>query len=302
MMMQSEYAPCEQAITGALDASFGPHGDHAETGRYLAPLLYGKTAAGAERTLRHLLAALPLSAQVPRAARRQFSKAVNRGLRAGRCLNHQQGQFPAAGAYGSMWDSWSTSFTELDASSSNTSNTSSAGMDFDPALAMSAIGMGLSFASSLAGSAMELEGRKTMTAALSSGGASEATLAAMQGQINDFGAFLGQLGQQQQTGQITQAQFDAAVQQKADAIIAETQKEQEKSNSGTVALAVVGGLVAVVVTVLAVRSFGNRNDYTWGRPLGLTAHGGDDGWGEYESWDIEEVSGSRASAGCGCGA
>ena len=310
---------CKQSIEVALAQSFGNHPDNAEIAGLLAPSMFGKTPVQANFIMGRMLRG-PLSSEVSVALRPRFRRAVMRGLRAGKCLKHQQhgsmrvARFGADVSLPNQWQGmqrpdgmsdagWQAALEGEGWSASSTSNgpTSNGPPPVDPNLIMGNIfalfQAGLGFAANVANA----ESSKNMLeAALAAGGATQGTINGLQPSLNSASSLVASAAGQAQSGLISQTDFEAAVTAEAEKLADEAVKEQDdKLSSGAIAGIAVGGVAGLALLgFLFTKAFGNRNMHYGGHALGHPAF--DEEEEEDEFMFMDEAMG-QAAAGCGCG-
>lgn len=310
---------CQESIEVALAQSFGNHPDNAEIAKLLAPSMFGKTPVQANFIMGRMLRG-PLSSEVSVALRPRFRRAVMRGLRAGKCLKHQQhGSMRVArfGADVSLPNQWTSRSGEvmnrpvglsdavwqaaLEGEGWSASSTSNGPPPVDPNLIMGNIfdlfQAGLGFAANVANA----ESSKNMLeAALAAGGATQGTINGLQPSLNSASSLVASAAGQTQSGLMSQTDFEAAVTAEAEKLAAEAVKEQDdKLSSGAIAGIAVGGVAGLALLgFLFTKAFGNRNMHYGGHALGHPAFEEEEE--EDEFMFMDEAMG-QAAAGCGCG-
>ena len=301
--MTPSVSHCQQTIEVSLAQTFGNHPDNAEIAGLLAPSLFSKTPVQANFIMGRMLRG-PLASEVSVSLRPRFRHAVMRGLRAGRCLKHQQHGAMRVARFGaaplpSVWkgeqrpagisdDAWQVHIESEGWSAS-------AAPTIDPNLIMSNIfGLfqaGLGFAANVASA----ESSKNMLeAALAAGGATQGTINGLQPSLDSASGLVASAAGQAQSGLMSQTDFEAAVTAEAEKLAAAAVEEQDgKLSSGAIAGIAVGSVAGIALLgFLIAKAFGNRNMHYGGHALGHPA------FDEDEEFMVEEY-GQAASCGCG---
>jgi hypothetical protein len=309
---------CQESIEVALAQSFGNHPDNAEIAKLLAPSMFGKTPVQANFIMGRMLRG-PLSSEVSVSLRPRFRRAVMRGLRAGKCLKHQQHGSMRVARFGAapLPNQWTSRSGEvmnrpvglsdavwqaaLEGEGWSASSTSNGPPPVDPNLIMGNIfdlfQAGLGFAANVANA----ESSKNMLeAALAAGGATQGTINGLQPSLNSASSLVASAAGQTQSGLMSQTDFEAAVTAEAEKLAAAAVEEQDgKLSSGAIAGIAVGSVAGIALLgFLIAKAFGNRNMHYGGHALGHPAFDEDEEEDEFMFMD-EEMG--QAAAGCGCG-
>ena len=233
------YAPnveaCAEHVHAALAAQYGNHPDLPELSRYVASLCYGRTPAACRRILLVSLRYGMLASQVGQNQHGIFIRTVMRGLRQGKCFQHQQKRV----AFG---------------------QDAPAAPEFDPNLFGSLVDSFVGLAQTGIQAASEAENRRFLEEAAAASGATGSEYQAL---LNQTAALLTQ--QQQQQAAASAAGNTAAAQaamEQQNRLIADLQaqlaaKSESKGLSmGQIAGVGVGTLAAIVAIVAGVRMLG----------------------------------------------
>lgn len=278
-MFSGEHANCQQAITAALNQSFGMHPDNAELAGVLAPAVYGKTPVQASYIISRMLRG-PLASEVPPALRVQFRRAVMRGLRHGRCFKHQGMEIVSFGAghLPSVWKGEQRPAGISDAAwqayIEGEGWTPNAAPQVDPNAIINSVFTLLGAGINLAANVADAEASRNMLeAALAAGGATPGTINSLQPSINSASNTIASLAGQASAGTLSQTDFQAAVQAEAERIAAEAQAKQDEGTSPlAVAGIAIGGVTAIALLgFLAAKAFGDRNVHYGAHGMGHPA-------------------------------